>query len=256
MYTDASTVIHELGRRRKSKTLADEVLSYLGGNLPEGWPDYPVATLNRYLATARFEDIVFAHAAASLPIRPFWLTYHKEKFSSTNPEKISCLRPRVHQPQLRFSRRWLVSSHSDYEGMAIGSIDVNGRSLQQVHDLARREVISPDVVDNVIDVSAWNHLQVERFGGSVNEMRLAPHYYNAVMALYVYHGVLFEDFDSGPNQKSGLGTFVDDVVKPAIRNVHDCFSLQPLIVRLPYTPGFLNFPAQCEEVFNLAVRVT
>lgn len=257
MYTDATVVKEELSRRRKDKGLLNSVMEYMGGTLPEGWPENKaIATINRYVATARVEDMVFAHSAASIALQPFWPTYHAEQFILTNPEKVSCLRPRVQRPKLQISRSWLVSSHEQWVGRPIGSIEVNGKKLQQVHDLARLEVLSPEVANNVFDVSSWNHEQARRFGATTESQRLAPHYYHAVMGLYIYHGVLFEDFDGGPNASSGLDGFVQEVVVPAIQSVAKLFGLQPLIVRLPYAPGFLDFPAPCGPVFDQLAEST
>lgn len=255
MYTDPTRVMQELSRRRKDKRLMAAVLDYLGGNLPADWPtDRPIATINRYVATARMEDLVFAHAATSLGIRPFWPTYLAEQYTPTNPEKVSCLRPRVHRPKMQHSRSWLVTEHQQWVGQPLGAIRVNEVGLQTVHSQARRAALPPDVADNVFDISPWNRSQAVRFGGSLEGGRLAPYYYNAVMALYIVHGVLFEDFDGGPNASSGLGSFVDAVVSPAIKNVTDHFGLAPLIVRLPYVHGFLDFLPECGPVFDQATK--
>jgi hypothetical protein len=251
MYTDPQDLSAELARRRKDKGLADAVLEYFGGSLPVGWPEGPpIATLNRYLATGRFEDIVFAHSAVSLGLRPYWPTYLAEKYTSVNAEKVSCLRPRVQRPKMQVSRQWLVQDPRSVEGLPLGEILVGRACLPAVHALARGQVLTPEVVLNTFDVSHWNQEQAQRFGARPDADRLAPHYYHAVMAQYVCHGVLFEDFDGGPNANSGLSRFVQEVVNPAITSVTSQFGLKPLIVRLPYIAGFLDFPAACATAFD------
>lgn len=229
------------------------VCEYLG-DLPAGWPvDKPIATLNRYVATARVEDLVFAHAALSLGMRPFWPTYLAEKYTVTNTEKVSCLRPRIQRPKLQSSRGWIADSQQ-WNGQSLGSVMIGGRALQEVHQQARREVLPGDVVDNVFDISDWNQSQAVRFGAGPGESRLAPYYYHAVIGLYIGHGILFEDFDGGPNEGNGLGEFVDTTVIPAIKSVTAIFGLEPLIVRLPYCPGFLDYPSACAAVFDAAAK--
>ncbi|HSX14377.1 MAG TPA: hypothetical protein VLE72_00500 [Candidatus Saccharimonadales bacterium] len=193
--------------------------------------------------------MVFAHSAASLNLWPYWPTYLAERFTSTNPEKVSCVRPRVHRPKLQASRSWLVKDHQQLPGQTLGGIRVGEVSLPEVHDQARQLVLDPEMSGNTFDVSTWNQAQAVRFGSN-GSGRLAPHYYHAVMALYVCHGVLFEDFDGGPNAESGLGSFVAEVVRPAFEAVSQTFGVKPLIVRLPYTAGFLDYPGACAAVFD------
>jgi hypothetical protein len=250
MYTDPQKVVGELARRRKDKGRLAAILEYLGGRLPEGWPEgAPIATLNRYVATARFEDVAFAHAAMSLGLRPFWPTYHAERYTTVNAEKVSCLRPRILRPKLQVTRRWLVEDHEQYDGQPLGSIPIGSRMLQEVHAEARQIVLG-EVADNTFDVSEWNQAQARRFGATADTTRLAPHYYHGVMALYLCHGVLFEDFDGGPNAGAGLTQFVAEVVRPAIEAVTVQFGLKPLIVRLPCLVGFLDFPAAGAAAFD------
>ncbi len=250
MYIDPARVHAELSRRRHDRGLMAAVLEFVGSSLPPNWPeDRPIATLDRYLATARFEDVMFSHAAHSLALRPYWPTYHGEKYITRNPEKVSCLRPRVQTSKLQTDNRWLVKNHERFVGTALGEIRVNGSSLQAIHDAARRVVLSQEVVDNVFDISDWLREQAYRFG-AVDGAPLAPFYYNATMALNICYGVLFEDFDAGPNEGSGLALFVRRAVRPAIARVEAEFGLSPLIVRLPYIPGFLEFPAATAAVFD------
>lgn len=254
MYTDSKMAIEELARRRKDTVLQRQILDYLG-ELPEGWPtERPIATLNRYLAAARMEDLAFAHAAQSLGLRPYWPTYLREKFTSMNPEKVSCVRPRVHQGGLVFRNQRLTQQAqlNAFNGVPMGDIMVGQRPLAEVHAIAREAVLGP-VAGNVFDISDWNIEQARRMGDGSYTRRLAPNYYLAVMALYLRDGILFEDFDGGPNADSGLARFVDEVVTPAIKHVTSIFGLEPLIVRLPYVPGFSDFPQVCAPIFEEAV---
>jgi hypothetical protein len=103
MYTAPGEIQAELARRRRDKGLVAAVMEFIGNALPKGWPeDRPIATLDRYVATARIEDIVFSHAARSIGLRPFWPTYLKERYTTRNPEKVSCLRPRIQLAKLQF----------------------------------------------------------------------------------------------------------------------------------------------------------
>ena len=243
----------ELNRRRKDRALMRSIREYLG-ELPAGWPpDKPIATLNRYMATARVEDIAFSYAARSIGMRPFWPKYLSEKYTATNAEKVSCLRPRVQRPKLQTRRSWLVDDQRHWVNSPLGSISVGDLSLQELHQQARRKVLDDDVADNVFDISDWNQSQAIRFGAKPGESRLAPYYYHGVMGLYIAHGILFEDFDGGPNEGNGLKEFVDATVIPAIKSVTAAFGLEPLIVRLPYCPGFLDYPSPCGPIFDAAI---
>lgn len=139
-------------------------------------------------------------------------------------------------------------------GASLGSIVVGKHTLPELHQQARQEVLPEDVADNVFDISDWNQSQAVRFGAKVGESRLAPYYYHGVMGLYVAHGILFEDFDGGPNEGTGLKEFVDTTVIPAIKSVTAAFGLEPLIIRLPYCPGFLDYPKACGSVFDAATK--
>lgn len=251
MYTDAKAVGRILGERRKNHRLAKEVLDYLGGRLPDGWPaDKPIATINRYMATARVEDIVFSHAARSIGLRPFWPTYLDEQFTITNPEKVSCLRPTIQRPKQQVTRSWLTRSHQSLEGKPLGEIRLGGNGLQDIHQEVRDVVLESEVAGNVFDISAWNTWQAQRFGHPDDGSPKAKFYYTAVMALYVCNGVLFEDFDDGPNVGTGLGQFVSSVIRSAFEEVTSLFGMQPLVVRMPYSPGFINFPSASAATFD------
>ncbi|HSX00813.1 MAG TPA: hypothetical protein VLF67_01105 [Candidatus Saccharimonas sp.] len=251
MYTHPARVADAIGRRRRDKGLRAAVAEYLGGELPQDWPQHGViATLNRYLATARVEDVMYAHAAASLDLRPYWPTYQAERFTLANPEKVSYVRPRIQVSQLSVANGWLVPRHQELANCPLGSIRVGQVALTEVHHQVRQAVLPPDVIDNVFDMSAWNHLQAARFGAPAGTRRLAPHYYYGIMALYICHAVLFEDFHGGPNEGAGLDGFVGEVVEPAVKAVTREFGLEPLIVRLPYAPGYLNYPGASAPVFD------
>lgn len=250
MYTAADDVRNIIAKRRRDQGLFRAVAEFLDGPPPDGWPlDCAIATLNRYLATARIEDVVFAHAAKSIGLRPYWPTYLAERFTSHNPEKVSCARPRIQRQKFQVTKQWLINDPAIVSNQPLGSLLVGNTRLPDVHQAARRLVLDADIVDNIFDVSSWNRRQAIRFGALPGKP-LAAYYYQPVMALYLYHGVLFEDFDGGPNENSGLAEFVSSIVRPAFDAVTKQFGLRPLIVRLPFCPGFLDFPAVTAPAFD------
>lgn len=252
MYTDPARIQQELQERRDKRSgLMQAVLEYLGGSLPLGWPlKSPIAVLARYIASARIEDMAFGRAATSIGLRPFWPTYHAEKYITGNGEKVSCLRPRIQRGGLSLTSQWLVANSSQHIGQPLGGIVVNGATLPQVHREVRRAVLPAEWANNVFDLSDWHHMQARRFGAPEGSSRLAPYYYMADIALYVCFGVLFEDFEDGPNGGPGLRRFVAEVLQPAIARVKSEFGYGPLIVRLPYAPGYVDYPPEAGEVFD------
>lgn len=82
----------------------------------------------------------------------------------------------------------------------------------------------------------WYRFQAPRFGWESGN--LAAYYYPATMALASTLGVLYEDFDGGPNAGNGdLAGFMDQVVYPAIGKVTQDIGVAPVIVQLPYREG-------------------
>jgi hypothetical protein len=87
-----------------------------------------------------------------------------------------------------------------------------------------------------VDMSEW----LQRLGKAKN-------YYQAYLALFVAHNVLFEDYHGGESTGNGqLGGFTADVFEPAWHAVRDRFGVAPMITPLPWFPELAYYPANGE----------
>ncbi|MEK7102665.1 MAG: hypothetical protein AAB912_03490, partial [Patescibacteria group bacterium] len=97
---------------------------------------------------------------------------------------------------------------------------------------------------------SWHHAQLERMVPGATYADATPWlqkignawaYYELALSIYVAHGVLFEDYHGGESGTK-LDSFTVQVFEPAWEAVRRRFGVSPLIVRLPWGPGFDCYP--------------
>ncbi len=241
IYTPPEKALELLENRRQNSQLQSRVAEYLGNLLPtsifEG--EQPVAFLARYVPRATGEDRLFAEVAQEAGFVPYWASYVSDRFTTRNPEKVETVRPPLLWPKGQKTRGWVVEVDKRQGG--IGELDtIYGYSSSDYQQGIRQLVFGNDgldeLTDNAFDMGKWYKAQASRFG--YIQGNLAPFYYPAAMALATTYGVLYEDFEGGPNASSGdLAKFRNEVVYPSIDKVQKDLGLRPVIVQLPFYQG-------------------
>ena len=241
IYTSKEAALEIIMERRNNSELRERVARYLGGRLPAACflADTPPAFLARYVPRATDEDRLFADEAREAGFAPYWSSYLADRYTIRNPEKVQTIRPPIRWTKGQRTRQWVVASEERNGG--IGELNtVFGYTSTEYQQGIRELVLANDgneeLAGNVFDMTDWYRFQASRFGWESGS--LAAYYYPATMALAATFGVLYEDFDGGPNAGNGdLAAFMDQVVYPAIGKVTQDIGVAPVIVQLPYREG-------------------
>lgn len=238
IYTPKEAALEILSERRSDPDIRGRVMEYLGGSVPAACflSDQPLAFLARYVPRATDEDRLFADEARSAGLIPYWASYVEDRYTVRNPEKVETIRPPIRWQKGQRTRQWVVEPEN--RAGSIGELEtIYGYSScdyqQGLRGLVFARDGNQDIQDNTFDMTSWYRDQAPRFGYEGGN--LAAFYYPATMALATTMGVLYEDFDGGPNASNGdLAKFMRAVVRPAIDKVTSDLGLAPIIVRLPY----------------------
>lgn len=247
--TPFSEAVEELKRRQKDPVLHQRVHEYLNADIPDYFLEAPVFYLARHIATPNFETLRFVHLLESAGFKIIISQDEKDIFVPANKMKKDLLKLPIH---LGFSFKNGVY-HERYQYLSIADFNkANGKSFSEIkthwgqsvtdfHKELCQKFFHKEVA--IIDDSLWidrNHR------GSLLE------HYKKFLALFINHGVLFEDylFDDEQEKK-----FIKDVLKPAFQWVEDHFGYRPLITRLNPTsvesPHFwLSYPSELRKIIE------
>ena len=185
------------------------------------------------------EDRLFADEAREAGFTPYWSSYLADRYTVRNPEKVQTIRPPIRWAKGQRTRQWVVAPEERSGG--IGELNtIFGYTSAEYQNGVRELVLTNDgdkeLAENIFDMTDWYRFQAPRFGWESGN--LAAYYYPATMALASVFGVLYKDFDGGPNSGNGdLVAFRDGVVYPAIAKVTQDLGVNPVIVQLPYREG-------------------
>jgi hypothetical protein len=184
-------------------------------------------------------SMVRADVAREAGFDPYWASYLADRYTTRNPEKVQTIRPPIRWTKGQRTRQWVVALEERSGG--IGELNTifgytSAEYQQGVRELVLANDGNEELAGNTFDMTVWYEFQAPRFGWKSGKP--AVYYYPATMALASTFGVLYEDFDGGPNAGNGdLAKFNRQVVYPAIDKVTQDLGVAPVIVRLPYRVG-------------------
>ncbi len=218
--------LQELNRRRQDPALKRKVEEYLAGDIPEYLKDGPILYLARHIATPNFETLRFKYLMEPLGMKAVVGQDTKDLFVSGNHAKkalgkLSICRG-VSQKNGILNEQFQNVSIVDFNVSDGKRFDVVttlwGERLVDFHArlfarFMREKVENPDD-------AAW----IDRH----HRGNLLEHYKD-FLALFVTHGVLFEDYVMEDKHEAH---FVKDILRPACRFIEQRFGLRPLIVPL------------------------
>lgn len=232
-YYSPKDAVRELRKRRLSG-VKEEVEKW---RKSKGWPESNIPSgefgiLGRQIASARYEDLVFAEMAKGVGLSPLWVEYAEDKFSLHSSYKRSLVQMiycsgKGRSGGWRVHKEKLACVHA-CNGQLLTDIQTKHGLLVDYHHSLWEKFI-PGALR--MDMSSMYKF----FGG-------AKHYYGAYLSTFVAHGILFEDYHGGESGKA-LDIFTKDIFQPAWEMIVDELGLKPLITPLPWRDGMQFYPA-------------
>lgn len=222
IYTPLPEAIAELKLRCKQKDIEEKVNEYLLGDVPEPLKHHFKAVLFRPIITPNQEFARFYDLIQKSGIKPMFLEYLNDKFTSVNPLKYSLGKLRCYIDVSKHKKARVESEKviefNICEGKKINIVKTtNGQFLADFHH-ALLESVFPQSSRYLYDGSEWFHRAGDK----------AKKYYTRYMSLFVRHAILFENY----LLEGGEFKFVRDTFFPTFLEVWESTGKKPLIVNL------------------------
>lgn len=233
--TPYPVALEEIQKRCKDETLRKRVEGYLEGDIPEYMRAAPVLYLARHVATPNFETLRFLHLLEPLELPIVISQDTKDTFTSSNTLKRFLGKmpvcTRITQKGGVAHELYQYKTIVDFakaQGKPFSDIETLwGEPLTEFHARLFKEVTT--VPPLITDDAEW----IDRNGRG----DLLAHY-KRFLALFIAHGVLFEDYLVEDKEEE---YFVREILEPAFTFVEETFGVRPLITQL--TPSSVESPA-------------
>jgi len=222
IYMQYSSIREELDRRWNDKELRKKVEDFFGENSMDELRLEPRAVLSRTLASPNAELLYFLDIAKSLDLKPLVLEY-PDKFVAKNQNK-------YHLARMFFYRKAAdlrsfpvyapkVIDFNEHEGKKFSEITTLwGESIAEFHHNLLFQAV-PEIKGKILDFSSW-----------FDSARISSKfYYLHFLALFVCHGVLFENFLIDDKEED---EFIREKFLPSFKEVERIFGVKPLIFPL------------------------
>lgn len=224
IYSSITEIEEELKKRRNNKILQDKVINFFGENYINEFTHEPRGVLARSIITPNLEFDYFIDLVNNFfRIKPLLFEY-KSKFVAKNPEKYYLCK--------LFFRGFLGKKNCiNYETFRV--VDFNKNEGKNFNDI--ETVFGLPLVDlhhnllesryyglskSIIDITEWFN-KTRRSG--------TPQYYFSFLSLFVYNGVLFENFFIEDEEEA---KFIKNCLLDSFYSVSDYFGVRPLIFPL------------------------
>lgn len=241
-YTTLDDAKIEIWKRWNNQSLRKKAAEYLKNDIPTAFLGEPRAVLFRNIASPDFEFLYFLELSKKIGLKPLVLEYLNDKFSTRNSDKLSLVKLAVFEkrnkkgePIVSYKKIIDIKANDNKRFTEIETTE-NKRLVDFHHDLIARSV--PEGVDT-FDMSEW----IGRNGSSAVE------YYKSFIALFICHGVLFENFVTNESESA----FEKRTVLPAIDNAKQRFLAEPVICPLASDPNDMYwwmYPNEIKQVLK------
>lgn len=225
LYTSIPDALAEMNRRREDKVLVKHVEDYLDNTIPPHLAREAHAVLARHITTPNYELSRFLNVPDSTGLPPLFFEYLHDKLIYKNPFK-------YYLGKLLFYIGTGKKGGMKLESLAV--IDFNsshGKPISEVSTLWGEPLVDfhhgmflaryPQFKDHIYDASDWYAVQG----------KVPANYYKKFLALFICHGILFENFLTDAKEID----FTRQIVLPAFAEVWKEFGLKPLVVALEPT---------------------
>lgn len=219
--------IKELHRRRQDPKLMEKVERYLSDiGIPEAFKYEPPLVLFRQIASPSLETSRFLIASDGVGMKPLFLEYYNDKFTSNNYWKRSIGKLGFYEGVgkkggMKISYK-MIFDFTANDGKPFSEIKTHwGESLIDFHHRLFENSYHHVNQNNFWDGSEWLH----RTGGK------AEYYYNQVLSLFIANGILLENFILEGEERG----FTQNVFLPIFNKLYEHFGVKPIIVALEPT---------------------
>ena len=224
--TPYPTALREISVRSEDAELKKRVEEYLGGDIPEYFGEKPILYLARHVATPNFETLRFMHLLEPLEFPIVISQDAKDIFTSANPlKKALCKLPictRITFKDGSVSEHYQNATIVDFatsQSKPFNTIATTwGENLVAFHTRLFRSLSKVD--PHIVDDSLW----IDR-----NHRGDLLEHYKRFLALFIAHGVLFEDYLVEDEEEEH---FVREILEPAYTFIEEYFGVKPLITQL------------------------
>lgn len=227
----------------------EKVDRYLAGDIPEHFASGPILYLARHVATPNFETLRFLHLIEPVGLPAVISQDLEDKFVSKNQLKKALGKLSISTGAGSRNGRY----HESFQRVSIVDFSTaDGKQFRDIRtlwgeDLAtfHRELFA--VLANhpvrIVDDSAWINRQ--------HRGDLLAHY-KKFLALFIVHGVLFEDYALEDREEA---RFIASVLRPAFKAVEAEFGCRPLIAQLTPTSMesgefWISYPRKALDVIR------
>lgn len=221
LYTPLSVAKREIARRSRDPKLQQKVLDYIDGNMLPCLVDGPRALLSRHVASPNYETLFFMELAKIMDLPPTLIEYTQDKFVDKNFCKYHLGRLFVEQGYGRNGGMKMAAhtiiDFNKHRGKKINDIETKwGENFVDFHHRLLHHVLHVHD-DHVFDFSEWFQNSCAKSGDD---------FYSQYLALFVAHGVLFENFLLNEEEYE----FTQTRVIPSFKKIEKLFGVKPLIV--------------------------
>lgn len=226
VYTPLSQAIKILEERQKDKKLKKKIEELLNGDIPE-----PLRNIDKYaingkqIATPNFDVKWFLNIIKGHELKPLFYEYYSDKFTTNN-----CFKHSLGQLVINDNKRDKNGVNIEEKITIVDFNKYSGKKLKEVKTLWGESLI--DFHKKLFSLYRYNIKDFIFYDGSIwleKHGKIASKFYEKDLLLYIYHGVLFENFLlSGKD-----GEFTKKIFLPAFKKVFDLLGLKPLIVPIP-----------------------
>ena len=246
LLTPFPEVVEELKRRASDTALRDRVEAYLG-DLPAHFQGGPVLYLARHVATPNFETLRFIHLVEGLGMKVIIGQDTKDRFVPHNQLKRALGRLPV---CLGITKKDGTHGERYHKVTVIDFNAANGKPFSSIRTLWGEGLV--DFHTGLLKAIAGGNVKVEDDAAWIdgNHRGSLVEHYKKFLALFLAHGVLFEDYLVEDKHE---GRFVMEVLRPAFDFVEREFGHRPLITQLTptsieSTDYWMSYPEEALDI--------
>lgn len=226
VYMSLEDAVKEIDYRQNNELINDYLKKTLPTGIPEVMKNKKSIVLFRHIATLNYEILRFVSLTSIFDkFQQVILEYTEDKFTNRNEwkfflGKMSFIKGMNKNNEIMFESQNIIN-FNESNIKPISSIKtIWGQSLVDFHHEMFFKYF-PDLKGQVFDLSKWIHENGDE----------AKKYYKYFLALFLKHGILFENF----MLENGELAFTKEVIMPAIMEIEKETGMHPIIVALEPT---------------------
>ncbi len=247
IYTPLSVAKEEIWRRWNDKALRKKVEDFLGFDLPASFKNEPRSAWFRFIVTPNFEFQLVRNLAEIIGLDLVFFEFLNDKFCTRNQDKLRL-------GKMIFSNK--TGSGEKQNNGEIKVIDLPGNENMAFNKI--KTLQGENFVGFHRRIFNMMYGKIDTFDVSMLKTNGedAERVYEKVLACFICHGVLFENYivkDSHYEKK-----FTRNVVLRAIQQLESVFGVKPLIVPLlpireEDSSEWMYYPGELRDIVSACV---